>query len=922
MRCLLLEWAVICHDGMVKKLRFQLQMLGMFFLLISVSVSQVFAASFTSALIRPSTHTVGQTPLPILISVKTTTAAAEDSIKITIPSEYSRSSTASDYTVTSALLPDGYQAWPGIGTATNVSGTQVTFPSGNLQTGITYGFYLTGGITSNPAAVSQAESVWQIESFAAGSQVDITSVTVPVESSSNVNVTATVPPLSSYFSVDMTSNTSAVLAQAQTATYTVTYSTQYPSDMAVTVQASWSQGTIAGGSTPSVDVAEYVAGSGSTGFGGATPTIDPVARTITWTIPALSSSDGEQSVTFALKTTANYKGSESVTYTVSSAITDPVVSLPSEVTQTYTYSPPAAATSTSTPTPTPTPTPSASPGASPSAVAAEVISLQLPTITDSSVDINVLLSLPASVRILYGLDPSQLRQTLVSPAFISTHLLSLRQLEKNTRYYFRVQTTTEGGTRATSELYTFITASGPPIGLDEIVSSLHYQGIPLLEITGIQSSSLFILPENQVYQLVVRFPSETALKNFRVSVLYDQLQDVGAAYQIPFVNTGNNTYVATIQAQAPYGRYNVMYDIEDYLGNKQSSQIGTIKVVRQMKIIDGQSSQPVEHAAVTVQRFNTTLQMYEDFDLLALTGVSEWRSDQQGIVKITLPYGRYKLTVSAPSYKTATVDFEVNEQTERYPEVILERENIYIFGRLKYFWHTLQRAGLSLSSVSATLHSSQTLFTLVSIISMLLLSAGLILSFSAKTHIPVYKLPQYLITLLKSFNANKEHGFMIQGKVINADTQSPVSKADIALMDDNKTIIATAQTASNGFFHVSLSRAATSILVTEPGFLPNTYYLPAESVKGTLLFKLHNKSELARAESWVSAVIKFITSSLFEFMLVVFCVAQFYFVQNFGWLSTLPFMVISVLNLGLWTSYLSTQLQSQQFTEIEAVKQN
>jgi hypothetical protein len=150
----------------------------------------------------------------------------------------------------------------------------------------------------------------------------------------------------------------------------------------------------------------------------------------------------------------------------------------------------------------------------------------------------------------------------------------------------------------------------------------------------------------------------------------------------------------------------------------------------------------------------------------------------------------------------------------------------------------------------------------------------------------------------------------------------PISRADVALMDGKKTVLDTTQTSSSGYFHINLTATPSSILITEPGYMPITYYLPKDQTKTTYIFKLSNKSTLAQAETKVNAVLKFISSSIFEFLLVTFCVAQFYFAQNFGVVSVMPFIMISLVNLIMWTIFLSTQMVPQQFTELQSVKKD
>src|SRR5690606_35284878 len=127
-------------------------------------------------------------------------AVVEDEFRIVFGSAWSNSSTASNYTVSTANLPSGVVAWPSISTANSVIGNTAHFPSGNLTSGITYGFYLTGGIPLNPAtAGSSYQYIWQVQSLSASSIISQSDVVVPATTNDQIVITAQVsPPLTDF----------------------------------------------------------------------------------------------------------------------------------------------------------------------------------------------------------------------------------------------------------------------------------------------------------------------------------------------------------------------------------------------------------------------------------------------------------------------------------------------------------------------------------------------------------------------------------------------------------------------------------------------------------------------------------------------------------------------------------------------------
>lgn len=90
--------------------------------------------------------------------LKTGTSGTETGVILDFPTDWTISATASNWTVTTTNLPtdpDGggaATAWPGIGTATAVTGISVRFPSTDLSTATFYCFNFTGASSTVGAA--------------------------------------------------------------------------------------------------------------------------------------------------------------------------------------------------------------------------------------------------------------------------------------------------------------------------------------------------------------------------------------------------------------------------------------------------------------------------------------------------------------------------------------------------------------------------------------------------------------------------------------------------------------------------------------------------------------------------------------------------------------------------------------------------
>jgi len=136
-----------------------------------------------------------------MVCVKPATSATEASVVVTFPTGYTVSTTLGNWTVgtTNNGWPTGATAWPGIGTATNVTGQAVTFPSSSMTVGTLYCFDWT-----NSAAVSVKSSA---TSSNTGTVVTQTSTPTTIDSGSystvslsgdQIGVTASVPQSFTY----------------------------------------------------------------------------------------------------------------------------------------------------------------------------------------------------------------------------------------------------------------------------------------------------------------------------------------------------------------------------------------------------------------------------------------------------------------------------------------------------------------------------------------------------------------------------------------------------------------------------------------------------------------------------------------------------------------------------------------------------
>lgn len=131
----------------------------------------------------------------------TNLAQVEASVQVTFPTtaatDYVVNATAANWTVTTTGLDAGQTAWPGIGTATAVSGKTVTFPSTDLASSATlycFNFSATNTLTTSSAGATETTKGTVTTRTLAPATIDQTTYSQSIISNDQVVVNAVVPP--------------------------------------------------------------------------------------------------------------------------------------------------------------------------------------------------------------------------------------------------------------------------------------------------------------------------------------------------------------------------------------------------------------------------------------------------------------------------------------------------------------------------------------------------------------------------------------------------------------------------------------------------------------------------------------------------------------------------------------------------------
>jgi hypothetical protein len=178
---------------------------AMFALIISQPAQ---AASLGQVMVRFDRMKIS-TPTTGTICAKPATALTEADVQVTFPTGYTLGAFGT-FTVdtTNLAWPTGGTLWPGIGTATDVTGQVVTFPSGELTVGTLYCFNWTNSAAVSIKSSATASNSGTVATRATGpTGIDSSTYNTASISDDQIVVTATVP---STFSFALNANTDAL----------------------------------------------------------------------------------------------------------------------------------------------------------------------------------------------------------------------------------------------------------------------------------------------------------------------------------------------------------------------------------------------------------------------------------------------------------------------------------------------------------------------------------------------------------------------------------------------------------------------------------------------------------------------------------------------------------------------------------------
>ncbi len=855
----------------------------------------VRAAAFSNLIVRPERLAAGANPGRILVQARSAETTAEDTLRITLGSAWSGSATAGSYTVATDNLPGGVTPWPGIGTASSVVGQVVSYPSGDLTPGVMYGFYLTGGIPTNPGSPgSNYQYSWRLETLEGSVPSSQSDAAISILPNDQVTITGIILPPASDYSVQVQGDDGgSTLSQNTAITYTVTYGSTYDFATPLTLQATWPLGTLEGGSSPTVEFVEYVAGSASNAYGGTTPVIDVQARTITWTIPSLPGNTTGQTVSFQLKTIASYQGSSTLTGVVQARITDPIATADSEATITYRFVPSIAPEQGDTDddgeessdqddpaSPVATPQPQQP---------LNFVTYELIGVENTSATFRVVLTHPSAVVAQYGTSPNALINTTNSQ-LATTHKVALSNLQPGTTYFVRFALS--DGTQ--SELLQFTTAQAE---FNPSVVSVQLASDGLFFWSGAANAqSPLLFPTGWPLEITLSLEDDAHTNTITI---YAAGTQGTTEYATTLTRTQPGIWIGRVPELQRTGLTSFWATVTTSTGLLKQVPLFNLSLGSQFQVIDDSTGQPIERARLEMYSKDPVTQIFTWLAAPEFLLQNPLYTTADGRLPIALPPADYRFEISALGYTSQQIDFSLLN-TETFPIVRLERGGNVMIGAIFYHAETIRLKLAQYFEIFRQDAQSPAVIQLVTWWT-LLFSTPFTIAFllaSARFSLRDFLRTSFVGTAFGATVSHQKRPF-ISGAVLSEKTKKLLADAVITIQDYQGKTRQVIQSLRGGRFIIQrkfCTDGATANIFAL-GYKPAKVAL--DETTDWLEVRLSPEGE-STTRALVSVSFKHVALNVFFLNLLVSLLLGLFFALLYGNAAALPFFVLSSINIVIF----------------------
>lgn len=742
------------------------------------------------------------------------------------------------------------------------------------------------------------------------------------EARRDLQVSATVPAQPSHFQLALSQETSgSEFAQDKTIEYKITYGSHVSYEVdSLTIIASWDKDAIL----------SYIVGSAANAHNNTPPVINTVNKTITWSLTSFPGSTINKTVFFKLKTSTTHTTSDD--FEVKAQLNAPGVTKEQSLTKPFKHK---STSPTSTPTPAPTTTTTPTPTPTPRINPFAFTSVGVQTISQQEAQVSVSTTLPSSVSVSYGASQQALTKSTQSSGPATNHSITLSGLSQDTVYYFRVRARAQGRT-ITSDTFTLKTARVselPEVDKTSIIITSN-NTVLTAPSTGEQGEEdgektvkdpVIVLPPRASYVFRFKLVKKTGVKRMRVIVrskkvlgiatfLEDALSPQKAeaeSDEIEVIEIEPGVFTGKLIGKTLPGDYEVFVVTEDDFGNITEEKVAALRVTNPFTVLRRTDKKPIEGARIELFLYNPRTKNYDYIAESAIAITNPSFTDNKGELQVVLPVGKYKARIADIGYRDKDVFFTIGqEENDGFPIVLVDEVPITVERTIRYyvlsFRDVLLVAALEIFNKVFQLSRSIRFFDLVNAFNVVAFILVTFVAFIFRTHISLKVLPRYIAYTFQHIFGKNPLATNISGKVIDRETNNPVSHASIYVINTtSNAVLGETKTNKNGLFHYNRpENTEISLMVVKEGYEPVTKQYNITLSKDQ--FVIHTSQAHAMHATPLHKFLWFLEYAIgftFEAMMLLSVLFEFLFVLRFGLLPTLPFIFLSALNLSVWLFY-------------------
>lgn len=363
---------------------------------------------------------------------------------------------------------------------------------------------------------------------------------------------------------------------------------------------------------------------------------------------------------------------------------------------------------------------------------------------------------------------------------------------------------------------------------------------------------------------------------------------------IPLLQVEPGVYTAKIATPRLAGTYEILIKITDVNGNIIEQQVARIKVLSPLLVLESGSNLPLTDARILLSAYDKQTNSFKRIR----TSNNPGFTDAAGQLSMLLPPGSYKAETSALGYAPKTVTFMLGEKDgQEYPVIYLKTDPFNIIALLTYlFLQSLDSLIIVINALSALINSPRFFGFMASTALGSFVSLSF-LFFVNRTAIRWKDLfPFFMFNILAV--AGKHHKVYLHGWIIDMN-QKAVSEARIdAVAVKTGTVLAHTFSNKEGKFVLrnTFKERYIKLVITKDSYSQAEHIIPTDTEKAlTVNIAQHSVTSPA-----VIGGFNHLSAESFEFSLLLCLVAELIFLLSFGVAKTLPFFILSIINILLW----------------------